>query len=153
MLTQDFSRSWKGIVSIEAPIRSDAEVSALDEIDLALGPPFKTECVGTALVFGRGREWLWVTHSWDPFLYVTHGRVRAVGGEMDGAQTFRFDLHMGFWLILSFLFAGIVILFEPSAFGLPAGVFFLLGGILWTAMIPRLFVMKVQRLVETAGSS
>lgn len=141
---------WRGIVSVEAEVSSEGGRAAVDELDLALSPPFKTEHAGSTLLFSR-RDWLWLTHSWDPFVYVSRGRIHAKSPKTGRGQIFQFDLHMGSWLSVWLLIAGTVLLFAPSPYGLPWSGLVLLGGLLWFAAIPRLFVAKVQRLMDKAA--
>ena len=143
----DLSRAWKGVVSVEAWLRFKTDTEAIDEIDFALAPPFNTARTGPVLMFGQ-RDWLWLTHNWDPFVYISGGRVQAAGAQIDGKQLIRFDLDFRVSLVLLLVVAGLLLMLIPSPFGPPIAGFLLLAGLLWLALVPHMFLLKLKRLLD-----
>lgn len=145
----DFSKAWKGVASLKARFPPNDSVATLEEIALALDSVFEARWEGSGLLFVGG-DWLWVSHNFDPFMYVSRGRVEAAATSYDGEHTYRFDLQVGPWLGTCVLAAAVHLLLTPTAYAVPAIGFVLLSGTIWAALVPLLFVMKVQRLVEAA---
>ncbi|MGE0179617.1 MAG: hypothetical protein AB7O91_07345 [Sphingomonas sp.] len=98
------------------------------------------------------RDWLWLTHNWDPFAYVSSGRVRAVGQGIDGWQLIRIDLDFRLPLLILVAFAALIYLLAPS-FGALAAALFFLTGLLSLVTVPRRFLAKLKWLLDTSGSN
>jgi hypothetical protein len=147
-LISDFSSVWRGIVSFEARFRSGTGEPVLVEVELALGPPYQTEWIGSVLSFGK-MEWGWVSHNLDPFLYVDGGRVRAANPEAGYQQRLLFELRIGSIFILYVIAALLVWVLTPAPFGLAMAGSALLVCVIQVALLPRLFAAKVQRLIDS----
>jgi hypothetical protein len=149
-LTYDFRNSWKGIVSFEGRFRSRSSEPVLVEIELALAP-FRTDRVGSALSFGS-RDWTWLTHNLDPYLYVQRGLVRAIGPEAQAEQALRFDFHIGRVIVLYLVSAVLLSAMIVPPYGWVIAGASLLVGLLHMIMLPAIFAAKVERQLGSVNT-
>lgn len=145
----DLSGAWRGIVSFDAQLGSKSGDAVLSEVGLALGPPFQTEIAGATLSFNK-RDWMWITHNLDPFLYVHRGCAKAIAPASSSGQTLHFELQLGPILAVHVAGAALLFLLLPSPLRWALAGSVLLMGMAHMVLLPRLFVGKVQRLLDSA---